>query len=150
MEADAPALGQSDKVVALDKPKTRVEPTAIASDAASMKAAQRLDLKFWATIIMIIVGVLAIINTSNVRIDRLETSLNMRINRLEDNMNNRIVESETRTNQSLDRLETSLNTRIDDTNKLIGVLLDLLQKEVSLGGSFRGAVESPLTSEIMP
>ena len=158
MEADAQALGQSDKVDDLDKPKTRVEPRTIASDAASMKIAKKYELvkeclKFLLMTIMIIVGIVTIIGASNNRINRLEANLNMRI-----------VESEYRTNQTIDRLGTSLNTRIDDTNKriddtnkliddtnkLIGVLIDRSKQDVSLDGSVRGDVESPVTSGIIP
>ena len=127
----------------VEQPKVATNPheetRPITLEATSMNATQKLDLKFWATIATIIMGVLAIISFSDLGAYRLETSMNMRINRLEDNLNKRIVESENRTKDSI-RETTRGIERLED------VLIGRSEKQVSLGGSVRGAIESPETS----
>ena len=144
LDAEADSLVPSKAVT---KPRVE-EPSSIASKAAPVEIAKKYEfvkesLKFLLLIIAIIGGVLTIINSSNNRADRLETTLNMRIDRLEDNLNKRIVESENRTNESI-RETTRGIERLED------VLISRSEQDVSLVAPVSGAVESPLTSEIMP
>ena len=172
MEADAPALGQLDKVVGLDKTKARVELSSIGSvpEVVPMKADSTLKtvhilVTTIAGVVVIIGGILGVALYITDRIDRLETTMDMRINRLEDNLNKRIVESENRTTDRADRLENNLNKRIVESEnrttesirettrgieRLEDVLISRSEQDVSLVAPVSGAVESPLTSEIMP
>ena len=144
MEADARTLGQG---VALDETKPRVETRPIASESALMKAIQTLDLKFWTMFIMMIgmyvttiVGIITIINTTNERLDTLETNLIMRI----DGTNERIDS----TNERLDTLETNLIMRLDATNKRIDTLGSNLNARIDMLGSDLNARIDMLGSDL--
>ena len=143
MEADAPAFGQSDKVVGLDKTKSRVESGSIGSGSGvvPMKADSTLKtvhilVATIAGVVVIISGILGVALYMTDRMDRLETAMDMRIDRLEDNLSMRIVESENRTNKNISDVTRGIE-RLED------VLIGRSEKQFSLGAPVRGDVESP-------
>ena len=139
MEADAPAFGQSDKVVGLDKTKARVESGSIGSGSGVVPMKADSTLKTVHILVATIARVVVIIS------GMLGVALYMtdRIGRLEDNLSMRIVESKNRTNKNISDAARGIE-------RLEYVLIGRSEKQFSLGAPVRGDVESPLTSEIVP